>query len=278
MSFEEYDSIKLTARRCADNRVVHAAHTNKSEGPFYCPDTYEELIVRKCIEARDHFAYKARLSPTASRESDLHLACKDEMVAVLQKKFPSGSWSLERKDLNADTSKGYTKVEPDISGRIGNNKAVVIEVQASTLPINTILHRTEQYTKRGAFILWVVPLTEDLGTTTFRPRLFERFLHTIYYGRVYYWLRGYGTQLQPVHFGKAERYIEVSNWFEPDGSERVEGGYNKPYKRVKTPLYGDLVDLTEQFETHSRDPFELENDLLSVPSAKIFRDTLEPWW
>ena len=93
---EENDNIKLTARRVEDNSLVHASTVTKNEGPFYCPDTFEELIVRKCIEERDHFAYKARQSPVGSKESDLHKACKKEICSILQKRFPDGKWETFR--------------------------------------------------------------------------------------------------------------------------------------------------------------------------------------
>lgn len=273
---EENDNIKLTARRVEDNSLVHASTVTKNEGPFYCPDTFEELIVRKCIEKRDHFAYKARQSPVGNKESDLHKACKKEICSILQKRFPDGKWEEERDSFEEDKKRGYKKVRPDISGRIGD-KGVIIEVQASVLSITKIIERTDQYSMRGGYILWIVPLEEELGTDDFRPRLFEKYLHTMYYGRVYYWTRGKGTTLTPVHFGTAERYIEERTWFESDGTERVEGGYSKPYLRVKKPIYGQEVDLIN-FITDDRDGFEIENEKLSIRKCKIFRDNLSQWW
>ncbi len=278
--YEENLNIKLSARRAEDNKLVHAEFVTKQDGPFYCPDTFEELIVRKCFEKRDHFAYKARLSPVGSKESDLHNDCKNELLADLKKAYPNGGWEKERETFKEDIEKGYKKVRPDLSGRLGNknSKGVIIEIQASVLSINKILHRTEQYSKRGAYILWIVPLEEDLGTDNFRPRLFERFLHTMYYGRVYYWYRGSGSLVVPVHFGRADRYIEESHWFEEGGSERIEGGYYKPYLRVKKPEYGEIVDLIEDFKFDNRTFFEVENEKLSVPASKIFMDNKPNWW
>jgi competence CoiA-like predicted nuclease len=276
---EEYENldIKLVAKRVIDNRVVHASTTTKSEGPFYCPDTFEELIVRKCIEKRDHFAYKARLSPVGSKESDLHKNCKEEILKLLQEKLPDGKWAKEREDFKSDKSKGYKNVRPDLSGRI-NGKGVIIEIQASTLSINKILERTEQYSKRGAYILWIVPLLEELGKDDFRPRLFERFLHSMYYGRIYYWYEGDGLHLTTVHFGTSERYIEETHWFEEDGTEKNEGGYFKPYLRVKKPSYNRKINLLTDFRFENREKFEVENEKLSVPEAKIYVDNLQKWW
>lgn len=278
--YYEYSASKTTARKVSNNKLVHAGDVYKKDGPFYCPDTFEELIVRKCFEKKDHFAYKAKQSPVGSKESDLHKSCKNELLAELQKAYPNGGWELERETFKANKEKGYKKVRPDISGRIGNkkDKGVIIEVQASVLSIKKILHRTEQYTKRGAYILWVVPLEHDLGNDNFRPRLFERFLHTMYYGRIYYWYKGNGGKLIPVHFGTAKRYIEDTHWFEEDGTERNEGGYYKAFLRVKKPKYGQVVDITQDFKFDNRTKFELENDKLSVPKCKIFIDKRPIWW
>ena len=275
----EYENlnIKLVAKRVINNKYVHASTATKELGPFYCPNTFEELIVRKCREKRDHFAYKTRYSPVGSRESDLHEKCKEELLTVLQKSYPEGKWEKERNSFKADKSKDYHAVRPDLSGRI-NGKGIIIEIQASTLSIEKILHRTEQYSKRGAYILWIVPLEEDLGTEKFRPRLFERYLHRLYYGRVYYWYRGDGSKLTPVHYDITERYIEETNWFEIDGTERMEGGYYKPYQRIKNPNYGQKVDLLNDFKIEQREAFELKDDELLVPKCNIFLDTQKVWW
>ena len=63
--------IKLCALRVEDNEPIRAYEATKADGPFYCPETIEELIIRKCTDKRDHFAYKARLSPVATKESEL---------------------------------------------------------------------------------------------------------------------------------------------------------------------------------------------------------------
>jgi competence protein CoiA len=280
MNYEEdfeISSSKTSAKRVGDNRLVHASEVTKADGPFYCDETYEELIVRKCMEKIDHFAYNARRSSIAKRESELHTNCQEELLKKLQETFPEGKWESERGGFKEDTEKGYKKVVPDLSGKI-NNKGVIIEIQKSTISVKRILHRTEQYSKRGACILWIIPLEEELGEKDFRPRLFERFLQTMYYGRVYYWCRGNSTKLIPVHFGTAERWIEETTWFDANGDEQTAGGYYKPFLRVKKPEYGNAVDITADFNFENRKSFELENNQLSAPKSKIFMDKKKAWW
>lgn len=278
----EYDgsNVKVWANKVSDNKPIHADIATKQDGPFYCPDTFEDLIVRHCIEKVNHFAYKARLSPVMTKEeTELHKACKEEIRNALRSAIPDGDWQIERQSFNEDKIKGYKKVVPDISGRLSKNgKGVIIEVQASFLSINQIIKRTLEYSKRGGYILWVIPLKEDLGEDNFRPRLFERFLHQMYYGRVYYWVKGNGSFLIPVHYDTAYRYIEVTQWFDPGGEERVEGGYDKAYFRVKKPCYGKFVDIVTDFVIGDRPAFTPDNEKMEVPACKIFKDNLKKWW
>lgn len=270
---------KVWANKVRDNQPIHAKVAQKEkDGPFYCPETNEELIVRHCIEKIDHFAYKARLSPIMNKEeTELHKSCKQEIREALKDAIPEGNWEIERQGLNEDNAKGYKKVIPDISGRVGG-KGIIIEIQASFLSIQRIIQRTLEYNKRGGYLLWVIPLTEHLGKEEFRPRLFERFLHQMYYGRTYYWVKGNGRLLIPTHYDTAERYIEVSNWFESDGGERVEGGYYKPYLRIKKPLYGKMVDIASDFVGEERSTFVPDNEKMEIPACKIFKDSLSYWW
>lgn len=268
---------KTTAKRVVDNKIVHASKVTKTDGPFYCDETFEELIVRKCVEKIDHFAYKARQSPLAKKESELHITCRKELLELLQQKYPEGKWESERSTFSDNKEKGYKKVVPDLSGRI-NNRGVIIEIQKSTLSLKKIQHRTEQYSKRGAYILWIIPLTEKLGNDNFRPRLFERFLHTMYYGRVYYWYKGNGSKLVPIHFGTAERWIEGSEWYDENGEFHATESYWKPFLRTKKPLYGKTVDLITDFKFEERKAFELENEKLSAPKSKIYMDNKPIWW
>jgi len=222
----------------------------------------------------------ARLSPIMTKEeTELHKSCKEEIRDALRLAILEGDWQMERQTFNEDKIKGYKKVIPDISGRLSKKgHGVIIETQASFLSVNQIIKRTLEYSKRGGYILWVIPLTKDLSIENFRPRLFERYLHQMYYGRTYYWVKGSGRFLIPVHYDTAYRYIEVTHWFEPGGEERVEGGYDKSYSRVKKPMYGERVDIATNFVTDDREPFTPENEKMEVPACKIFKDNLKHWW
>ncbi len=273
--FEGINPTKLIAIQGETGKKVHASKVDKKDGPFYCPDTYDPLIVRKCYEKRDHFAYWGRLSPTGSRESDIHLNCKHELLHCLRESIPDGNWEVERV-LNAIPEKNLVALRPDISGRIGESK-VIVEVQASRISLDTIVKRSVEYSRRGGSILWLVPLTSSLGEENFRPRFFERFLHAMFFGRIYYWCKGDGLKITPVHFGNAERYIEYKTWFQ-DGEEKESGGYSKYYVSIKKPLAGQKVDLISCFNAQKRNQKLLNNEKIIIPESTIWMDNLKKWW
>ena len=102
----------------ANSKPIHAANATKEHGPFYCKDCLSEAIVRKCTVKDEHFAHKARMTALfGSSESELHQNCKGEILTALKEKFPNGNWAKER-EIPEDKEKGYSKLVPDISGRI----------------------------------------------------------------------------------------------------------------------------------------------------------------
>lgn len=205
----------------------------------------------------------------------LHNACTSEICETLVAKYPQGHWEVQR-TIPERKDKGLSAVVPDISGRIGDQR-VVIEVQASAMTIPKIIKRTTEYAKRGIPILWVVPLSTNLGDAPFRPRLYERYFHSLYFGRTYYWWAGLGISLKPVHYDTATRHIEYAEWYE--GGDLVSaGGFDRDYKTIKTPFYGQDVLIDEHFVKEFRASFTPDNEKKAVPACNIWRDTREPWW
>src|SRR4030067_64901 len=209
------------ARHLYTHEILYASQCTKSDGPFYCPECVSDAVVRKCSEKKDHFAHTARLSPViGAEEGELHKQCKNEIASILQERFPEGNWATER-TIPERKDKKVPELRPDISGRI-HGVRVAIEVQASTLTIAKIIKRARDYTKRGIALLWLVPLPEPLGELPFRPRLYERYLHSIYYGRTYYWCAGQGLVVKPVHYGAEVRSVAYREGYE--NGEHMEGG------------------------------------------------------
>lgn len=258
------------------HKEFYASSAKKRDGPFYCKACLSDAVIRKCTEKRDHFAHKARLSPVVGKgEGVLHGDCKRILCELLAERFPEGKWETER-TIPKNDSLNVPELRPDISGRI-NDTRVAIEVQVSNLTVDKIVARTEAYAKRGISLLWIVPLTEELGNRPFRPRQYERYLHSIYYGRVYYWWDGLELNLIPIHFGVAKRYIELAEWYE-DGDLVQVGGYEKPYKIIKTPLYGHGLHIVDDFTSQARLKFTPDNERKAVPACLIWMDTHNSWW
>mgnify|MGYP000218151296 CR=1 FL=1 len=275
---EENSGIKLTAKVERTGEMTNIEKAKKEDGPFRCSYSNEELIIRRCIDKRDHFAYKSKLSSVyPSKETKLHFDCKTEICESLAKAFPDGNWEVER-HLKGHDNFGRSILRPDISGRI-NIDPVVIEIQASTLTLDIILNRIEGYSKfnQKPYLIWIVPLKEHVGEEKFRPRLFEQYLHSMYYGRIYYWVKGMGSKVLPTHFAPAERWIKETMWYNEFGDEEYAGGYSKRYKNIFLPEYGSEVDL-KKFKPHNRPEFTPKNEKKAIPSCRIYQDNLHKWW
>lgn len=268
------------AIRKITNRPVYAEDVMKSDGPFYCPICLCEAIIRKCSERIDHFAHQARHSPIIrQKDKDLHNTCRDQILGYLRITFPDGKWAAER-EIPANKNKGYNKVIPDISGRIGDIP-VAIEVQASAYTIKRISDKITEYQKRNpkVAVLYIIPLYEELGNQPFRPRLYEKYIHSMYYGRVYYWTVNTGTLLQPIHFSPAKRWIEETIWFDTEiEQERKEGGFWLTYRTIKIPNYGQKVDIAKDFTQVIREPFIPKNERKAIPKCTVYKDSSKDWW
>lgn len=264
------------AKNLYTQKEFYAASATKVDGPFYCPACNSEAVIRKCIEKIDHFAHSARLTPAiGAHESDLHFQCKTEICVELYNKFPDGKWAVER-IIPENKIIGVPELRPDISGRI-NNERVAIEIQASAISITKILKRCSAYSKRGIALLWIVPLYIPLGDDPFRPRLYERYLHSIYFGRTYYWWKGQGLTLKAVHYAPAKRHIEYKEWYE-EGNHMSGGGYDLDYRMVKTPIYGSDLSIDSSFNKIYRNTFTPENERKAVPALFTWQDKNAAWW
>ena len=257
-------------------KPVFAPEVTQQDGPFICEECSTDAIHRRCTERIDHFAHHARLSPVIRREeSDLHRACKNEICEALAAQFPNGNWKTEREIPEKKKDK-LSKLTPDISGRV-NSVPIAIEIQASYLTLNRIIKRALGYTARGISILWIVPLTEDLGELPFRPRLYERYLHAMYFGRTYYWVSGYGATVLPVNYAPTFRHIE-SHSFYKEGEEQLVDGYDKLYKIIKKPNPSRRLDIANDFISRRRPEFRPHNERKFIPITLLWRDKLKAWW
>ncbi|WP_040445816.1 competence protein CoiA family protein [Ktedonobacter racemifer] len=92
-------------------------------------------------------------------------------------------------------------VRPDISCFLGD-VPIAIEMQVSSIQLDTIARRTKEYTRRGVYILWISPYEETSMREgkLYTLRAWERYIHNLYGQTFYYWESG--ETLYPVHFGE----------------------------------------------------------------------------
>ena len=255
----------LTAENEKGQKVI-AVETEKTDGPFHCPECQKETVLHKGKIKVHHFAHKPPVSCECGKgESEEHRQCKYEIYSELKK---DGRFDCE-------LEKPLGKVRPDIwllSKATGNQCA--IEVQISVLTMDKIIYRTEQYNKLGVYVLWLSPYSEALDEDVYAPKSWEKWVHATYFGRVYYWQKE--LTVVPVHFGEHQKYIDESTWYETGGHEMSAGGYFKSMKRTKTISKGDPVEITKAFKPVQRDAWR-GGDIV-IPKCRILSDTQSPWW
>lgn len=272
-----------------------AWNTEKSEGPFYCPHCDSAVTLKKGPIKEHHFAHKPPYTcPYAAGESQKHFKAKREIYQALSRCGGCTKLEIER------VLKG---VRPDISLFIGQYP-VAIEIQKSTIDINAIIERTTRYSDLGVYLLWLLPdpkpsnlkFIEDQKRHVCRPREWHKFLHAMYYGRLYYWKKD--TLVSPVHLSRYEYYVKPGNWvddfYETIGDslegtvwhdenyyQAGYGDYMKTHKTLKCLQWPKensecCIDLVTSFKPAVRDTFRSSN--WTIPSAKLWRDNLPNWW
>jgi len=238
---------------------VLAWEVSKDDGPFTCPSCKDGVLVKKGRIKTHHFAH---IPPTNCAygvgESEVHRKAKAEIYEALSKHPSVTNLKLERY---------LEEVRPDISFYL-NDIPIAIEVQVSTLPLDTIDRRTKAYTRRGIYILWISPYDSELRNERYAPHAWEKYLHTLYFGKVYYWLSD--ETLLPVHFAEYQLYVKESSWWEGEGHDAEEvsvGGYSKRSKRYRTPQFDKRIMITQLAHTHRK---AWTSSTISVPAAKLW--------
>jgi len=67
---------------------------------------------------------------------------------------------------------------------------MAIEVQISSLSVETIMRRTIDYHRKGIYVLWLLQRTPALDRPRYARKIWEKWIHAAYFGRVYYWVNG----------------------------------------------------------------------------------------
>lgn len=176
------------------NGTVIAWEAQQEDGPFLCPGCRQSVILKKGYINVHHFAHKpgaeCPYSDYHQGESLQHLGTKKAIYDALKNHPRVSHLQLERY---------LGPVRPDISFYLGDTP-VAIEMQISPIAPDAMSRRTREYTRRGIALLWIFPFDEEevRDGRGCGIRSWERYIHSLYQGTVYYWVSG--ELLQPVHF------------------------------------------------------------------------------
>ena len=232
---------------CAYNQSgeVLAEEVELSDGPFYCPACQEQLILKKGRKVVAHFAHRpdAECAYSGEGESEEHRLAKLEIYKALLQVPGVTDVRLERY---------LREVQPDVSFVL-NRELVAIEIQLSLLSPKKIESRTKAYARKNIAVLWMPSFSMELVEPRYAPKDWERYLHRMYYGKVYYWFEG--LLLQPVKF---EQYLLEPDW---------RSGKRYRSKRFVSPALlpqRSILDLVPRWRNAWRD----------IPRAKLWS---EPW-
>jgi competence protein CoiA len=249
----------LCAKRKLTGEIVTAYLASKNDAPFLCPDCDEEVILKAGRQSADHFAHAVPLACQFSvGESDVHRYCKMEIYRALLKAPGVRDVAME---------KALPFGRPDVSAMI-RGVPVAIEVQISSLSIETIQRRTIEYGRNGIYVLWILQWRPELEDSRYRPSRWEKWLHAAYFGRVYYWVEG--LTLVSYNFEPSFRSIPKSTWISKRGTKLTAGGYSRRLKSFRTAVRGPTFNFANVFVPRQR--YWWTGNGVTVPDAKLFMD------
>jgi competence protein CoiA len=252
----------LSARRKSDGQIVEAYFESKKNGSFQCLECGDPVILKTGRRTVNHFAHINPLAcQYAQGESDLHRRCKMEIFMALQNAAGVSDVAMER-PCGAN--------RPDVNATI-HGIQVAIEIQISSLSIETIMSRTIEYYSKGIYVLWLLQWTPKLDGKRYAPAVWERWIHAAYYGRVYYWLKG--LEVVSYRFEPSLKSVPMKIWYDRNGRKMTAGGYSRRSKRHRTAVRGEILNLVTDFVP--KDRLWWEGNGVKVPDAKIFTEAFK---
>jgi competence protein CoiA len=247
----------LRAKRKQTGEIVEAYFSDKSQAPFYCPDCGDLVLLKSGRTKVNYFSHQNPLACKFNTgESEAHENCKWEIFEAL-KQHPAVSNAAVERPLGTN--------RPDVSAYI-NGVPVAIEIQISSLSLETIMRRTIEYARKGIYVLWLLQWTPELNSPRYTPQLWEKWIHVAYFGQVYYWLEG--LLVVSYHFDPHFKSVPKKTWYSADGKKMTGGGYSHRSKRYRTAVPGKTLNLVTDFAPKER--FWWEGNGIKVPDAKLF--------
>lgn len=99
-------------------------------------------------------------------------------------------------------------------------------------------------------------------------RLWERWCHAAYFGRVYYWVGD--SRVAPYRFDPYLSEVPSSEFYNSDCEAVSIAGYSRPSKRFRTLAEGRGLDIARDFEACDHRGFS--GGKIDVPPCRLYRD------
>lgn len=246
----------LLAKRVSDGKIVEAYLQRPDDGPFRCSTCGDEVLLRTGNGRKSHFAHAFPLACHFSKhETEAHIRCKQAIYNSLLTEPGVTELELEKR---------LGEVRADIFAKI-HDVPVALEIQLSSISVDEIKRRTSAYTRKGIYVLWIVPWKPELEGSRFTPQPWELWIHSLYGDRIFVWSEG--TKF--FSYGLQKSFINVprSTWtFKRKLVFR--GGFKKPSRRCRTAVKQSVHHLTIDFSPIERSWFEFKGKV--YPPLKIF--------
>lgn len=236
-----------------------APFADKSQAPFFCPFCKREVILKKGNINVHHFAHVTDSACDWDKgESPAHRKCKLEIYDALLKNPRVRNCAMER---NLGT------VRPDISCRIDDHP-VAVEVQVSSLSVDKITHRTQEYQRKGVYVLWVSPLDEKSAMPVVAASPWRKWLHALNYGKIFYWRNL--LSVDAYRYSPHKTWIEGKEWYIEGGGGQMDSssGYEKTLKRTKRSELIGAFNIVEDFAPVYHKGYTAKG--LYIPTARIW--------
>ena len=215
---------------------------------YYCPECGSELVLKQGTKNIWHFAHKDSNTICHFRkgggETIVHQNMKYTIKKIIEKDNNCLFSELEWK-IGSKIADYYFEVKD----KWGNIKKVAVECVHRNTNIDIFRNKTQYYSDRGIFVLWVFNIARFLNKdNSFKDevRINEiiRECHTMYFGKCFA-VDISNSVVYALHLDSVVRYVHEQtfiNWDEWDGHSNPEetcgcytvGGYPKYLKSTKT--------------------------------------------
>lgn len=233
----------LTARN-PRGVTVYAPEVEKDAAPFSCAGCGSEVILKKGAKVIHHFAHVPDSLCNLRGESVEHMTAKWQIYQAL-KYHPRVNRAEVEHALGPET-------RADVMFRKDGTQVVAVEIQRSRLDSETILKRMSHYTAKGIAVLWLIfPFQlkrkyydADTYFEHVTPQRWQRYIQSLYFGRLYEWSHGWGLEVYRSHL--------TGSW----------------HRRQSGLMTGESVNIVEDFKPQMR----------TDPALRLYLDTLPKWW